>query len=146
MSDMFDTLEAEVAGLRRDLEAVRAERDGLGRLVHDKAVMIMRMEAELEALAAHVERLREALTLAKDRIDLLASVATSNGASVYAAHDIWPEEMEQTLAETPYTSLARLKAIARAEAMEWAAEKAAPSVAPWLKALARDYRRQAGDE
>src|SRR5690554_5038694 len=41
MSDMFDTLEAEVAGLRRELEAVRAERD---------------------TLAAHVERLREAIT------------------------------------------------------------------------------------
>ena len=40
-------------------------------------------------------------------------------------------------------SLARLKAIARAEAMEWAAEQAPPNVAPWLKALARDYRQQA---
>src|SRR5690554_4888097 len=38
MSDMFDTLEAEVAGLRRELEAVRAERD---------------------TLAAHVERMRD---------------------------------------------------------------------------------------
>jgi hypothetical protein len=69
-------------------QELKAERDGLGRLVHDKAVTIQRMEGEVP----------------------------------------------------------RIKAIARAEAMEWAAEKAAPDVAPWLKALARDYRRQAGDE
>jgi len=52
-------------------------------------------------------------------------------------------EAVEAAREAPTTSLARLKATARAEAMEWAAEKAAPSVAPWLKALARDYRRQA---
>ena len=89
MSDY--TREAEMAldmvRLRRELESVRAERDALGRLVHDKAVLIQRLEGEVP----------------------------------------------------------RIKAIARAEAMEWAAEKAAPSVAPWLKALARDYRRQAGE-
>lgn len=65
--------------------------------------LLEKVTAERDALTAHVERLREALTLAKGRIDLLANVATSKGASVYAAHDIWPGEMDQVLEEAPST-------------------------------------------
>ncbi|WP_299231632.1 hypothetical protein [uncultured Halomonas sp.] len=81
---------------------------------------IERIVAERDALAAHVVRLMGALELARDRISMLAEIATDMGADVYAALVMWPEEMEQTLAETPATSLARLKAQWQAEALEQA--------------------------
>lgn len=78
---------------------------------------------ERDALAAHVARLMGALELARDRIALLAEIATDLGATVYAALDMWPEEMEQTLSETPNTSLARLKD-ERAQAVQQAVKRA----------------------
>jgi|SRR5690554_3912797 len=137
MSDY--TREAEMAldmvRLRRELEAMKAERDALGRLVHDKAATIMRMKDERDALSAHVEWLDG---LRRNVIEAIRDDRFEDLDVSFYRDDKQPPK--------PTTSLARLKATARAEAMEWAAEKAAPSVAPWLKALARDYRRQAGDE
>lgn len=82
------------------------------------AEMLREVKAERDALASHVERLRTSLKLAKDRIGLLADVATQKGAAVYAAHDIWPGEIDRALEESPDTSLARLKAEWQAEALK----------------------------
>ena len=110
------------------------DQQGLAQLGQSRVMALIeahrQVAAESDALAAHVVRLMGALELARDRIALLAEIATDLGATVYAALDMWPEEMEQTLSETPNTSLARLKderaqavqqAVKRAR-MEWAKE------------------------
>ena len=55
------------------------------------------------------------------------------------------DALADKLAESDHAlmQLGRLKAEWQAEALEEAAGRAPPHVAPWLKALARDYRRQA---
>lgn len=81
---------------------------------------------ENTALAAHVERLTGALELARDRIEILANIATDHGAYVYAALDIWPEGVAKILAESPTTSLARLKAKWQAEALDFLESRIKP--------------------
>jgi len=133
MSDY--TREAEMAldmvRLRRELEAMKAERDVLVNRVDFLNQQNSVQQEQNDALAAHVERMRDVW----QRLHLRSPVHVE----VLKAYS-------HVMRDAPTTSLARLKGTARAEAMEWSAEKAAPSVAPWLNALAEDYRRQAGNE
>src|SRR5690554_6727830 len=105
-------------GKERDRELTQripAELDRDADLVLSEAAQrMLKMEAERDALAAHLEQIREAFLPGNDGTD---------GGRLLA--------IGYVLNQSPTTSLARLKATARAEAMEWAAEKAAPSVAPW---------------
>jgi len=129
---------------------------------HLARCQLQELREERDALAAHLERMRTSLELAKSRIGLLADVATRYGAAVHAAIDIWPVEMDKVIEQSPETSLARvrgevrhqvaeewelglprLKAEWQAEALEHAADNIAPVFRRELKAWASEKRRQA---
>lgn len=99
---------------------------------------IRELEDERDALAAHVERLERAGGhLARELREWMGLHGRDDESE--RAVELW----EEAKARKATTSLARLIAEKQAEALEEASDRAPPDVALWLKALARDYRRQA---
>jgi hypothetical protein len=91
------------------------------------------LQAEKDALVAQVDRLEEELAEAKRAQAIMRDTfAAQVQQAVSRARRGWAAQ------GSPW-----VKAQWQAEALEEAADRAAPHVAPWLRALARDYRRQA---
>lgn len=113
----MERIEGELSDAQKRITELERERD-MHQAAEEAQIALRQKADEREAaLAAHVERLRESLELAKNRIALLADVATRKGASVYAAIDIWPQEMMRDLEQTAENSLTRRDLIKQSEAL-----------------------------
>lgn len=107
-----------------------AERDDVECML---CARIDELERDKEVLAAQLDRAEEELAEAKRAQAIMRDTfATQVQQAVSRARRDWAAQ------GSPW-----VKAQWQAEALEEAADRAPPDVAPWLKALARDYRQQA---
>jgi septal ring factor EnvC (AmiA/AmiB activator) len=120
---------AYVDGLEQHIEELKSE-------LRSHKAAIAGLQAERDALAAHVERLD----------DLSGRVLHECPNWPDSPQSVFLEMLAELRSEAPTTSLARLKAQAKAEAFENLANYNGSWTQADMRAIAGDYHRQANGE
>jgi len=123
------------------------DQQGLAQLGQSRVMALIeahrQVAAESDALAAHVERLHMAWVDAKRCVSVVAFPALYRVEQYQHLAKRSIEKLESVVSDTPTTSLARLKAQAKAEAFENLANYEGHWTQRDMEAIASDYRRQA---